>query len=598
MKNMMNNMMNNMKLSGISVVPVPTSSVVRRVTAELLGFLLLLIPSFLTSYLMDYMVEQHQEIPFIWIAVIVMVSILIHMFRFYFVQYRAQIYCNGLASEFSSIIGQKIASCNIPEYEAQSKSKIYNIMNSDISSIYTLANYLVAVPANIIKIILVLIVLFSAHYGLALTAVLLAPLYVLSSYTNKSKLAQLVQEERESADAWVQDMGVIINSKVSIDLNRAFPYLMSRFEEKKDAFYRIRNRQHFYLLITKELPALITTMAPLLILVIGGNLVVRGQLTIGTLMLSMQLISLVFEPLAEIAACHAEMMSQRPVFQRGKDFVALPDHEDAAESMEKNTSECAVGVKNEVSSNNIANVDDIENANNAAIYLKNATLLRPDDTPLFDIEKFNAQESGLILIKGENGCGKSSLFNLFAGVFADRLLKISEGGSYHIAHKYRSNLGYLFYPNFIFSGTVEENVVYGREISHHEYERIHTLLNLPPSDKQVIIKPENLSLGEKQKIYLARLLLGSYGFLLLDEPGSNLDDQTEANLIVELNERKKNSLLIVISHNNRYDSIADQIYQIRDRKIGGSCLDSKILTQYDEAGNRLTSCLRKYGDND
>lgn len=431
--------MKNCKLSGISIVSIPVSSVVRRVVAENIGFLLLLLPSFLTSYLTDYMIEQGQEIPVIWIAVTVAVSLLIHLFRFYFVQYRAQIYCNGLASEFSSIMGKKIASCSIPEYEAQSKSKIYNIMNSDISSIYTLASYLVAVPANIIKIILVLIVLFSTHYGLALTAIVLAPLYVLSSYVNKSRLAQLVREEREAADAYVQDMGVIINSKVSIGLNRAFPYLSNRFEEKKSDFYRIRNRQHFYLLITKELPALITTMAPLLILIIGGNLVVQGKLTIGLLLLAMQLISLVFEPLAEIATSHADMMSQKPVFQRGKDFMALPDQKDPER------------------------VDNAEDTY-AAICLENAVLLRPDNTRLFDIEEFKAQGSGLILLKGENGCGKSSLFNLFAGVFSDHLLKVSEGGCYHMASTYRSNLGYLFYPNFIFPGTVEENVVYGREI--------------------------------------------------------------------------------------------------------------------------------------
>lgn len=114
---------------------------------------------------------------------------------------------------------------------------------------------------------------------------------------------------------------------------------------------------------------------------------------------------------------------------------------------------------------------------------------------------------------------------------------------------------------------MKENVLYGRDISEGEFERVHALLNLPPADKEVRIKPENLSLGEKQKIYLARLLLGDYKCLFLDEPGSNLDDETEAHLIQALNEIKHNKLLLVISHNDRYDRIADRIYMIKDGRM-------------------------------
>ena len=55
------------------------------------------------------------------------------------------------------------------------------------------------------------------------------------------------------------------------------------------------------------------------------------------------------------------------------------------------------------------------------------------------------------------------------------------------------------------------------------------------------IKPENLSLGEKQKIYLARTLLGNSSCILLDEPGSNLDEKTEHSLINYLLKLKEKS---------------------------------------------------------
>ena len=89
---------------------------------------------------------------------------------------------------------------------------------------------------------------------------------------------------------------------------------------------------------------------------------------------------------------------------------------------------------------------------------------------------------------------------------------------------------------------------------------VEALSRLP---EQVTIKPENLSLGEKQKIYLARTLLGNSSCILLDEPGSYLDEKTEHSLINYLLKLKGKKLILVISHNAYYDAVADRTYEIR-----------------------------------
>ena len=139
-------------------------------------------------------------------------------------------------------------------------------------------------------------------------------------------------------------------------------------------------------------------------------------------------------------------------------------------------------------------------------------------------------------------------------------LRFNENGRFNCG---KSKPSYLFYPNFIFPGTVRENIVCGRKISNTQYQELETVLQLPPADKQVTIKPENLSLGEKQKIYLARTLLGNSSCILLDEPGSNLDEKTEHSLINHLLKLKEKKLILVISHNAYYDAVADRTYEIR-----------------------------------
>lgn len=197
------------------------------------------------------------------------------------------------------------------------------------------------------------------------------------------------------------------------------------------------------------------------------------------------------------------------------------------------------------------------------LLIRNVTLHRADRSVLYKIPELSVEEPGLILIKGENGCGKSTLFHILSGVFSEEQMQIEENGEVQIPSKYRNDFSYLFYPNFIFPGTVRENVLCGREAEPESYERIEELLHLPPADKEVITKPENLSLGEKQKIFLARILFRNSQFMLLDEPGSNLDDKTEQNFAEELGRIKKKKCILVISHNKIYDEIADQIYEIQ-----------------------------------
>lgn len=287
-------------IPNMSIVPIPLGKVIVRNIVQLIGFALTLIPSFLTKYIIDDMIGNDKPVPYFWIVLAIIFVFIIHFFNFYFIGYKSQVFANELCECYGSLTGQKIGTSDTPSYEAVSKSKILNIFNTDISAIYTMSNYLICMPSNLIKVLVVFILLFCTNYTLAFLALAFAPLYVLSSYTNKNKLAQLVSNERETADVFMQETEVLINNKASICLHKAFPYLFRKFEKSKKDFFVARNRQHFYLLITQELPRLITTLAPVLFLIIGGNFVIKKSMTLGTLILVTQLVGLVFEPLTNI----------------------------------------------------------------------------------------------------------------------------------------------------------------------------------------------------------------------------------------------------------------------------------------------------------
>lgn len=531
------------KILKMSIINIPKWILIKRIIANIVSFLLLLFPAYFTRYLTDELIEKGRNIPYYWLLLVVVATFFIHIYIFYFVNYKGQVFTNQLAQDFEVKLMQKVVSSSNPEYEKESKSKIFNMHNNDIYSIYSLSNYLTMIPVDILEVIVIVGILFNVNYIIALVAILLAPLYVMSSFVNKKRLNELVADEKMAADEWIGETETIINGKVSIGLNKAQSFVMSRYNEKCDRFYKARNKQHFYLLITQELPQIITMLAPLIILVIGGNLVAENVISIGTLLYAMQIIGLVFSPLGEAASLQASLLSQEPVFKRARDFIDIADASSNPYTSASGDNEAA-------------------NSGQNGISISNVQMSTADGKSLFNIDSFNTDKNGLILVRGENGCGKTTLLNVLSGIFDSTHMKLEENSHICVAKELCEDMAYLFYPDFLVKGTVKENVLCGRNIPEDNYRLMETILELPDAKKEVVLRPENLSLGEKQKIYLSRILVENKKCILLDEPGSNLDEKTEESLIQYLGQLKNDSLIIVISHNSKYDRIADKIYNI------------------------------------
>ena len=214
------------KILKMSIINIPKWTLIKRIIANIISFLLLLIPAYLTRYLTDEMIENGRNIPYYWLLLVVVATFVIHIFIFYFVNYKGQIFANQLAQDFEVKLMQKVISSSNPEYEKESKSKIFNMHNNDIYSIYSLSNYLTMIPVDILEVIVIVGILFNVNYIIAFVAILLAPLYVMSSFVNKKKLNELVADEKMAADEWIGETETIINGKVSIGLNKAQSFAM------------------------------------------------------------------------------------------------------------------------------------------------------------------------------------------------------------------------------------------------------------------------------------------------------------------------------------------------------------------------------------
>ena len=165
---------------------------------------------------------------------------------------------------------------------------------------------------------------------------------------------------------------------------------------------------------------------------------------------------------------------------------------------------------------------------------------------------FDIDDTGLVCLKGESGSGKTTVLNLISG-----LLKIDEGSIFidekeikDIKNLRKDFITYLPCGNsLIESLTIIENINLVSGISEEEASRL--LSKLKVSSSVYYLYPREISTGEYKRVCFARALAMDTPFYLLDEPTSNLDEESAKILIKEITELSKKKGVIIATHDSR-----------------------------------------------
>lgn len=159
---------------------------------------------------------------------------------------------------------------------------------------------------------------------------------------------------------------------------------------------------------------------------------------------------------------------------------------------------------------------------NSLLSLNGATLAF-DRTKIFSDLNFAVEKGEFVAIVGPSGCGKTTLLNLFSNSVKPDKGEVVCGGSLRMVYQQSSLFPWL---------TVEENIALGLEKKNQD--KISEMLNIIGLSHFSEHFPHQLSGGMKQRVELARALIGETDILLLDEPFSSLDYLTRMNIRSEL----------------------------------------------------------------
>ncbi len=202
---------------------------------------------------------------------------------------------------------------------------------------------------------------------------------------------------------------------------------------------------------------------------------------------------------------------------------------------------------------------------------------------------FKVRPGEKVLITGPPGSGKSTLLKLLLRFYDPDSGRICLDGKdirEFSLESLRKTIGIVHQESFIFSGTIRENIEIGKPGASEEeilraakVAKIHDFISSLPEGYDSIVGERGITLsgGQRQRIDIARVILKDPKIVLLDDPVSNLDAKTEAELVKDLKEILKGKTAIIVSQRLSLSSLADRILVMQDGKIVEEGTHSELM---------------------
>jgi ABC-type multidrug transport system fused ATPase/permease subunit len=299
----------------------------------------------------------------------------------------------------------------------------------------------------------------------------------------------------------------------------------------------------------------ITILGTALVVIVGGNFVMRGQLTIGELYLVIAYLGAVYGPLSAIAHTTGQLQGALAGARRVRAMFALiPETVDDPQAIDADR----------VTGN--IKVDGVE-------------FTYPNGKNVLQDITFGARPGEMVALVGLTGAGKTTLVSLIPRFYDATRGRVTIDGIDVRKYKVRSlreKISIVLQDPVLFSGTIEDNLRYGRlsatraEIEEaaraaHAHEFI---ARLPKGyDTEIAEAGASLSGGERQRLSIARAILKNAPIQILDEPTSSLDAISEEIVFAALRHLRAGRTTIVIAHRLSTIRDADRILVLDGGRI-------------------------------
>lgn len=420
----------------------------------------------------------------------------------------------------------------------------------------------------LVYVIGVFISMFILNYKLALLVAIIIPIMAIATAYFQGKLLVANRSIRKANAIMTGNLNEgITGAKTSKTLVIEHKNL-NEFKDTTNNMYRSTMRMSKLNAVFISLIIFAGSIACALVLYKGGKLAMLDVIKVGTLQIFLSYAVGIFEPIQQLANIFAQFIALQANIERVSDLLEeKPILEDTKEVIDL-YGDNFIPIKE--------NWEDI----NGDIEFRDVTFKYPDgEEEVLKNFSLKIPAGTNVAIVGETGAGKSTLVNLACRFYEPTEGQILIDG---VDYKERSqlwlhsNIGYVLQTPHLFSGSVKENIKYGKlDATDDEIKdaakmvSADTFINKMEKeyDSDVGENGDNLSTGEKQLVSFARAIISNPKIFVLDEATSSIDTQTEQLIQNAINKVLYGRTSFIIAHRLSTIKKADIILVVQDGKI-------------------------------
>lgn len=408
---------------------------------------------------------------------------------------------------------------------------------------------------GIVTIIGTLLFMLSINVSIALVVVLVTPLslFVASFIAKKSHNSFKVQSAtRGELSGYIEE--ILGNQKVV----KAFSYedeAEEKFKEINARLYESGVKSQFYSSLTNPSTRFVNGIVYAAVGVIGALLAIKGKLTIGDISCFLSYANQYTKPFNEISGVVTELQtafaSAKRVFNLLDELPETPEDKDAISLVKAD----------------------------GYLEINNVNFSYSENKKLIENLNLKVKPGNRIAIVGPTGCGKTTIINLLMRFYdvTSGEIKVDNTNITHLTREgLRRNFGMVLQDTWLYSGTVKENIAYGKVdatdeeiIEAAKAAHAHNFIMRLPNGYDTLINDDgsNISQGQKQLLCIARVMLTKPPMLILDEATSNIDTRTEIYIQKAFDKMMEGRTSFIVAHRLSTIKEADLILVMNAGKI-------------------------------
>lgn len=464
---------------------------------------------------------------------------------------------------------EKLQRLSMPYYDRNPVGRLMSRLTSDVQALYELfSSGVVAIVGDVVTLLGIVVVMMLINWKLALITLSVVPILIWITFVFRKHVRDLYRQTRVKIarlNSYLHEN--LVGMRVVQLFNRE-PKNFEKFDEIGGDLKRTYLRTVFFYAVFHPAVDLVYAVAIALIIFGGGNLMLAGAVTLGTLVAFIQYVDRFYRPVRDLAEKYnilqGAMAAAERVFKVIDEPIEVPPAPHALPL-------------------------PIGESDRPSIEFRNVWFAYRDEDWILKDVSFRVEAGESVAVVGATGAGKTTLISLLSRFYDVQRGEILVGGI-NIREldeqALRRAMGIVLQDVFVFAGTVADNIRYGcpeepQDVVERAARVVHAdrfIRRMPRGYQEPVMeRGATLSTGERQLLAFARALLCEPPILILDEATASIDTETERLIQDAIARLLEGRTSIIIAHRLSTIQRCDRILVLHHGRLVEQGTQSELL---------------------